>query len=189
MLCHKQNFSFLGTYNHIPKHLTLEQPYFKGHTSKITVTQTERWTSYMSLIHAEPWVLPTAPQSCVIASVGSQAGLRNLSIWEEHMHITFRDSLLPSLQDQDSVMCHILSRAWAYSLTHRGWKDLIQCTFGLMRRVQASTKRHFTGLIRNQLLNLNISLFKLYCSSYFNKRATNNPLLIMSYVSIWGNMS
>lgn len=152
MLYHKHDFSFLGAC-HIPKYLTREKPYFRGHMSKIAVTGTERWTSYPSLVHTEPWLLPTALQSCMTASVGPLAGLWNLPLCEEHTDRAFRDSLLPSLQDQDGVMCHILCCAWTYGLKHRGWKDLIQCTFWLMRRVRLSTKRHLHRLNQKQSTN------------------------------------
>lgn len=107
MLYHKHDFSFLGAC-YIPKYLTPEKPYFRGRMSKIAVTGTEKWMSYPSLVHTEPWLLPTALQSCVTASVGSLAGLWNLPLWEKHMDRTFGDSLLSSSQDQDGAMCHVI---------------------------------------------------------------------------------
>lgn len=83
---------------------------------------------------------------------------RNSHLW---------DLLLPSLQDQDSAMCHLSSCAWAYGLNSRGWKDLIQCTLWLMRRVWSDTERPFHRLMNraptpnSQYFTLPTALFSI----------------------------
>lgn len=192
MLCHKQDFSFLGAYHHIPKYLRPEQSSFKSHRSKIAVTGTERWTSYISVVHAEPWATAHSPAELHDRKCGpTSRSVKPAHLGRAYVHI-FRGLIAPSFTGSGQCDVSRIIPCMSLGLKHRGRKDLIQWTFWLMRRVRSNTERHLHRLNQEQStnsLNLNIPLFKLHCSSYFSKKTTNNPLLTMSYMSIWGNTS